>query len=365
MAGRASLVATIESPIDRDLADYPEVLHWPGRRLLVHRGDAEVVTRDIRLPNADSLPEVRFPAPWPRGIGKVSVAPDQNAMVFAGVHAVRLVGADGATVWELRHGCWAEQCAEFHESFAEYAGDRAHTRANRGSAAFSADGSLVWAHVRGPLADVPATESGQELWVLLEAATGRILGHAPTQTYASGSQHTVFPDPARMALSVAEGEEDSPVFHGRWDGRELTVEQLDIDLKLLDVSPSGRFLMTVTSGQEFIILYDAEDGAELREIEVEPSVPPHPDSTDEDDRRLWDYEGAFVDDDIVIAGTTESDLEFGDSRHWLIDTRDMSLLAEASYPLPIDGPPRPAGDGTWYTVSWDGTAVLLWSLTAE
>ncbi|WP_406039912.1 hypothetical protein OG799_29945 [Micromonospora sp. NBC_00898] len=40
--------------------------------------------------------------------------------------------------------------------------------------------------------------------------------------------------------------------------------------------------------------------------------------------------------------------------------RGMTLRGEISYPFPVSGPPRSAGDGTWYTVSEDRTSLHLW-----
>ncbi|MFI7325531.1 hypothetical protein ACIBQ3_12775 [Streptomyces rubiginosohelvolus] len=76
------------------------------------------------------------------------VAPDATWAVFAGVHAVRAVGPSGATRWEVRHGCLSGGCEEIHESYADR---RHHQYPESGSVGFSADGRLVWAHVRGPL----------------------------------------------------------------------------------------------------------------------------------------------------------------------------------------------------------------------
>jgi hypothetical protein len=38
-----------------------------------------------------------------------------------------------------------------HQSFDEYADNQDHRYPERGSVGFSADGKLLWAHVRGPL----------------------------------------------------------------------------------------------------------------------------------------------------------------------------------------------------------------------
>ncbi|WP_406379587.1 hypothetical protein [Streptomyces sp. NBC_01618] len=166
----------------------------------------------------DAAEAVRFPAPWPRRFGTANVSPDGGTAVFAGVHAVRCVDAAGATRWEVRHGCSSGECPLIHASFDEYAADDEHAYPDSGSAAVSADGKLVWAHVRGPFADDGEEADDDELWLVIDAADGRVLGRAATGTVASGSFHTPHPDPAQMGLSIGEGEEGSPALWGTGTG---------------------------------------------------------------------------------------------------------------------------------------------------
>ncbi|ADI10341.1 hypothetical protein SBI_07221 [Streptomyces bingchenggensis BCW-1] len=323
-----------------------------------------MVALDLDVSHAGRAPEVRFPAPWPRRFGSVTVSPKRDAALFAGVHAVRSVKPTGTTRWEVQHGCWYGGCTLSHLSFDEYAHDEDHGYADSGSVAVSADGTLVWAHVRGPLGGDRETEDDQELWVVLDATDGRVLGRVNTMTVASGSEHTPHPDPARMGLSVGEGEEGSPALWGRWDGQQLTAERIGIDEILLAVSPSGRYLLTVDTGQWSLSLHQVENGSVLRELDAQDTVPAHPRSTGED-RVYWDYDAAFVDEDTLVAGTSECDARYGTARHWLVDVHGMTLRGEISYPVPVSGPARAAGGGTWYTISEDGTSVHLWELAKE
>lgn len=360
----ARLVASIAAPLDSTSAEAPQVLHWPDRRLLVQRGDTEVVALDLDVPHAGRASEVRFPAPWPRHFGSVTVSPERDAAVFAGVHAVRSVEATGATRWEVRHGCWGGGCPLLHVSFGEYADDRDHLHADGGSVAVSADGRLVWAHVLGSSGSGGHTEDAPEQWVVLDAANGRILGGVETMTVASNSEHTSHPDPGWMGLSIGEGEEGSPVLWGRWDGQQLTTGQIGVEQVLLAVSPAGRHLLTVDVGQWSLSLHQVENGSVLRELDAADTVPAHPGSTGED-RVYWDYDAAFVDEDTIVAGTSECDAPYGSVRHWLVDVHGMSLRGEISYPVPVSGPARAAGGGAWYTISKDGTSVDLWELAEE
>lgn len=189
-----------------------------------------------------------------------------------GVHAVRSVEATGATRWEVRHGCWGG-CPLLHVSFDEYADDRDHLYADSGSAVVSADGELVWSHVRGPLASDGNTEDDQELWVVLDAVAGRAVGRVNTGTMASCSEHTSHPDPSQMGLSLGEGEEGSPVLWGRWDGQQVTAEQIGTERILLAVSPSGRRLLTVPVGQWSLSLHQLEHSSKVsRKLDATDAV---------------------------------------------------------------------------------------------
>ncbi|MFF9915665.1 hypothetical protein [Streptomyces sp. NPDC013457] len=134
----ARLVSTVAVPLAPGAADAPALLCRDSHRLLVQRGDAELVAFDL-----DSGAMMRFPAPWPRSFGAVTVSPDADSVVFAGVHALCCVDGSGAVVWEVRHGCWTGECPQLHREFAEYADDSEHGYADSGSAAYSTDGKLV------------------------------------------------------------------------------------------------------------------------------------------------------------------------------------------------------------------------------
>ncbi len=344
----ARLVATVVAPLDPASADAPQVLHRPGSRLLMQRGDTELVVRDLDGEGR----EVHFPAPWPRGYGSVTVSPTRDVAVFAGVHALRAVEPTGSVRWEIRHGCWsAAVCTEAHLSFSEYVDDYNHGHADSGSAAFSANGKLLWAHIR-----TIAGNQTEEEWLVVDPADGTVLGRTGTMTVGSGSIHFSSPDSAYMGLTVLAGEENSPVLWGCWDGEKLTVRRLDEEV-LLDVSPSGEYFVTTDPGQWSLHLHRAEDGTELRRLDAEDAVPRS--AGEAGDRVCWDYEAAFPYDDTAVVGTEYS---AENPRHWLVDPRTMAVRGRIVYPFPVSGSPRSAGAGTWYTVSKDRTAIHLWNL---
>lgn len=345
----ARLVATAAAPLDPASADAPQVLHWPGRRLLLQRGDTELAVRDLNGEGA----EIRFPAPWPRRYGSVTVSPTGDVAVFAGVHALRAVDSTGAVRWEIRHGCWsAAVCTRAHASFAEYADDYHHGHADSGSAAFSSDGRFLWAHVRNR-----AGSDSDEEWLILDPADGTVLTRVETMTVGSGSAHFPHPNPAYMGLTVLVDEENSAVLWGHWDGANLTVQRF-VEEVLLAVSPSGEYFVTMDTGQWALYLHGAQDGLELRSLDASAAVP---DSAGADDDRVrWDYEAAaFPYDGAAVVGTEYS---AEDPHHWSVDPHTMALRGRIVYPFPVSGPPRSAGQGAWYTVSKDLTTLHLWSL---
>ncbi|MFF8379360.1 hypothetical protein ACF07V_24895 [Streptomyces sp. NPDC015661] len=367
MSVRARLHATVPALLPPSAAGPPEIVGRPGRRLLVQRSDDEIVA----LPLDDSYAarpgaEVRFPAPWPRRRGTWEVSPDAGLAVFAGVHAVRAVEPSGATRWEVRHGCWSGTCGEIHESYEAYADRQDHRYPDEGSVGFSADGSVVWAHVRGPSAEgEPAPDTVDE-WLVIDALDGRVLARADARAAAAGSEHVSHPtDPRRMGLSIGEGQDGAPLRLGSWDGEKLDVTYVADDLCLLSVSPSGERLMTVSHDQDSLTVRDG-DGLVLDGLEwdAESVLPAHPDAPSEDEDEApvcWDWAGGFVEETALVVSTAESDDEWGEARHWLIDTTGTHGLLPITYPSPPSGLPTALGNGAWATASESGDALHVWT----
>ncbi|MGY0061897.1 hypothetical protein ACWY4P_36080 [Streptomyces sp. LZ34] len=368
MTFAARLVTTFPAPLHgRAGVDAPIPQIGPGMRLVVQRGDAEVAAYDLDEYAAEGeAAVVRFPAPWPRRFGRVAVSPRRDLAVFVGVHALRAVDATGAVRWEVRHGCWEGRCRASHMSYEEYADLDEHPYTGSGSAAVSADGKLVWAHIRGPLAsDADPDPGALDEWLVLDAADGRVLGRMDAQTSAVGSEHVPHPDPGQMALSVGEGQDGAPLLWGRWDGRTLSVDRLgDDDWVLLAISPSGDRFLTVTHYQETLAVHRAADGSVLAELVAEAAVPPHPDAQFEHREVWWDHNAGFLDEDTVITGTFESDLIAGGEvgRNWLLDAARMRLTGQIDYPFPLSSWPTALGDGTWLTWSEASDVLHLWTL---
>ncbi|WP_330458459.1 hypothetical protein OIB37_17070 [Streptomyces sp. NBC_00820] len=369
MSVRARLCATVPAPLPPGKGDVPELCGLPGRRLLVQRGDDVLVVQPLDDDFTPAGERVRVPAPWPRRRGEWAVAPDAGLAVFAGVHAVRAVEPSGATRWEVRHGCWYGACREMHTSYDEYADRDDHRHPKRGSAGFSADGKFVWAHVRGPLPTGELSPQAHDEWLLLDAGDGRVLARADARSAAEGSFHLPHPaDPARMWLTIGEGQDGSPLRGGRWDGQALAVEYVDGDLALMSVSPSGERLMTVTHDQDALAVSDGRglvlDGLEW---DAHAVVPLHPEAEPDNDEAgaFWDWAGGFLDETTLICSTVESDEEWGEGRHWVVDTSGgaAGTPVRVDYPVPVGTQAAVAlGDGHWCTPTESGDALLVWAL---
>lgn len=363
----ARLRATVPALLPATEADFPELLGLPGRRLLAQRGDDALLVQPLDDSFVPAGDRVRLPAPWPRRRGEWALAPDGTLAVFAGVHAVRAVEPSGVTRWEVRHGCWYGACREMHRSYEEYGDREDHRHPEGGSAAFSVDGKLVWAHVRGPLAVGELSPDVVDEWLVLDAGDGRVLARADAEAAAAGSFHLPHPcDPGQMGLSIGEGQDGAPLRWGRWDGRELSVAYLEGDLILTGVSPSGGRLLTVTHQQDGLAVRDA-GGAVVdgQEWDAGTAVPRHPAAEPENDEALpcWDYGGGFLDETTLIGSTVESDEEWGEGRHWIIGTADARTPVEVAYPVPVGSrPPTALGDGGWVTPSESGDALYVWEL---
>ncbi|MFG2900091.1 hypothetical protein ACGFZH_23790 [Streptomyces zaomyceticus] len=369
MSARARLHATVPAPMPSSLAGPPEIVGLPGRRMLVQRGDDDIVVQpldDAFVARAGA--SIRFPAPWPRRRGTWEVAPDASLAVFAGVHAVRAVEPSGATRWEVRHGCWYGACREMHESYDEYADRQDHRYPESGSVGFSADGGLVWAHVRGPLSEGELNPDTVDEWLVIDAENGRVLARADAEAAAAGSIHLPHPtDPRQMGLSIGEGQDGAPLRWGRWDGRELTVDCLDGDLCLLSLSPSGDRLMTVSHDQDSLAVRDSRGAVvEALDWNAETVIPRHPDvPADTDEEELlacWDWAGGFLDETTLVASTAESDEEWGHGRHWLVDSTGTRDFVPIDYPSPVAGEPTALGGGVWSTLSRTSDVLHVWGV---
>ncbi|MBV1853020.1 hypothetical protein [Catellatospora tritici] len=321
-----------------------QVLRHP-RRLVTVRHEQSLTVYDLDTPQLPlAEPVASFPAPWPvLGRGD-AVSPGLDLAVFAGPHALRAVDRDGVTRWELKHGCWSDQCWDLHEDYDEYRHEPGHRYLNHGSARFSADGSIVWAHVRSTDPD----DDGNEAWLVVAPDSGRILAQTVLETCAERSYHVGHPDPGQMGLCLDEGQDGAPLWWGRWDGHTLEVASYGADTRcLFDVDPSGTRLFTVAHGQYDLAVLDGADGRTAWTLSSETLAA-------EGTEIAFEYGGGFVDERTLLVRSVD-DVECD----WLIEPAADGSAVEVAYPDRIPDNPIPLGDGTWLT--HDGDLLRRWA----
>ncbi|MEU3605649.1 hypothetical protein AB0E83_09360 [Streptomyces sp. NPDC035033] len=130
------------------------------------------------------------------------------------------------------------------------------------------------------------------------------------------------------------------------------------------MSPSGDRLLTVGHDQDGLAVHRVADGSVVAGLDADV-LPPHPavgeGTTDDEAQAFFDHEGGFVDENVLVVGTVESDAEFGTGRHWLVDAVHVRLIDRIAYPFEVTGLPRALGDGTWYTASPVDHALHVWA----
>jgi hypothetical protein len=360
MTVAARLVASIAVPsIEAD-----HLVHmqwWPDRVVWIARTDTHVIAYDLDRLLAGDVAAAVFPAPWPRKVGSCTVSPDLSIAVFSGVHAAKAFDTSGEMRWEVRHSCWQGSCLEQHTAYDEYADDRDHRYPENGSARVSADGKLVWAHVRGPLPadELPSDRDpwlNDEQWLALDAANGRLLGRISTETDAGGSHQLAHPDPARMALNVGEGQDGSTTWVGKLSNGRLEGVLVGTEAILIGVAPSGRTLVTVNHRRrDELNLRRYDDGAIIATITAGWL------STRQDRVKLrWDLDeiGAVDTNTAILSTSVGGDRQEG-VEHWLIDMDTAEVRGPVLYP---DATPELAvgfGNGRWLAAT-QPTQLQVW-----
>ncbi|MEV7525886.1 hypothetical protein [Streptomyces sp. NPDC091371] len=320
-----------------------------GRSLAVHRRDAFLALGAVRPLSRVELPSVT------RG----TATPD-GGFVLCGEFRVWCAAPDGTTRWELSDGIWPDGVR----------GDRV-----RGDVTVSPDGSLA-AVVKSTLVTDPSLPAarvddgpperryGRDVLLLLDTATGEVLGRQPLDVPALlTTSHVWHPDGSRLAVSCWDFW-DSWITH--WltaggDGLRMlgqtTMEEATAFL------PGSTRLLTMRRAEGFggsreaneLASYDTDTSERLAVHDVgdllggwgDPSGT-HP--------YLLDAERLI----LTVSprdGNTDSR-----SRHWLCDANTLRPLGLLDYSVhPGAGHAvTPLGDGTWLTRR--GRQVDRWAL---
>ncbi|MEV5322178.1 hypothetical protein AB0K92_31840 [Streptomyces sp. NPDC052687] len=277
-------------------------------------------------------------------------APDGGFLV-AGVSSVRAQGPGGEPRWELRHAPW-------------HGAARAHS-----TPALSPDGRLVSVVVpslepdRRKAALVYDLEPGRDYtWddlLLLDAATGEVLGRRQIRSLASAAVASWRPDGGAVVVSCwtawhswstwwAEPRADGlEVLGGTWmralvgflPGSRLLTQRY-AEYLFLDDDRDELATYDLGSGQQTALL-------DLAELAVDP----------END----EFFSAVVLDErhLLVPGRVHPGTEAPRIRHWL-DADTLRPLGRIHYPVPVDEDITALGDGTWLTR--DSGRLHRWTL---
>lgn len=342
----AVTVSQVSFPHARRLISHPEGVHRVGGRLLVGvRAAGRLQVFDVEaLLAGDVRPVVEFPVPWPdRAWPGNTFTPDLTTAVWSGPDRVRAIDPAGAVRWEWRHEETPWGVGEDGSTFA------------------TADGRQVWAVV-------PGTDNPE--WIVLDAATGRLIDRSPLPWRANGYRHLAHPDGRRVGLNLI-ADDICGMFWGR---RALPMDVVEVYSEeeiVADVDPTGRLMATVHTTGYFIRLRqfpagdavvawaDSREVGRLLGIEANGYL-----------RHWWRTRGGFLDARMYLACCRESGTN--ELTHWLFNVPFSAdgeyadeviggqLSGPIRYPAPVAEHLWPLGDTTWLTA--DAEALHRWRL---
>ncbi|KOU24139.1 hypothetical protein ADK52_14455 [Streptomyces sp. WM6372] len=281
-----------------------------------------------------------------------AVPTPDGGFVVAGAASVRALGSDGATRWELPHAPW-------------HGSARAHS-----APAVSPDGRLVSAVVpvlepdKAKAALVYDLEPDRNYaWddlLLLDAATGEVLGRQQLRSLASAAVSSWHPDGGAVVVSCwtawqswstwwAEPRADGlRIFGGTWMH------------SLAGFLPGSRVLTQRYAEHVFpdddrdeLAAYDLDSGEQVALLDLaELAVAP------EDD----EFFSAEVLDarHVLVPGRVYPKVGAPEIRHWLVSADSLRPLGRLDYPAPVGEDVTVLRDGTWLT--HDGDRLHRWGL---
>jgi hypothetical protein len=281
-----------------------------------------------------------------------AVPTPDGGFVVAGVSSVRALDPDGGPRWERAHDPW-------------HGAARAHS-----TPAVSPDGRLVGVVVptlepdKEKAALVYDLEPGRNYtWddlLLLDAATGEVLGRRQIRSLASAAVASWSPDGGAVVVSCwtawqswstwwAEPRADGlHVLGGTWmralagfltGSRVLT--QRYAEHMFYDDDRDELASYDLGSGEQTALL-------DLAELAVDPE------NDEFFSAEILDGRHVLVPGRVYPGGAPET-------RHWLLDADTLRPLGRLSYPAPVGEDVTVLGDGTWLT--HDGDRLHRWTLS--
>jgi hypothetical protein len=285
-----------------------------------HRPDVIVLGDDLRERARFLLPSAWSGFHW--------VTPDLAAVAISERDSVLLADRDGRVVWHFEHHPWGGSDSE------------------SGCCWISADGRQVWATV--------PRDDGPDLWLVLDAADGRLLASNELQCWAAGSHPVPYPNGRDVGLSVGEGQDGAEVYWGRWDGSRFAVSRLDSRSRVLvDVRPSGEQYLTTphSNADGFVAVHEFPSGRVLARLLAKDVLP---------EGDWFDYAAGYVRDETIIVGSAEQEI------HLLLDAGTLAVLGQIQYPDGhVKGSPTASGRGTWLTSDYASGRHEWWRLAED
>ncbi|MEU7729289.1 hypothetical protein AB0B78_29240 [Streptomyces sp. NPDC040724] len=275
-----------------------------------------------------------------------------GGFVVAGVASVRALDPDGGPRWEVPHDPW-------------HGAGRAHS-----APAVSPDGRMV-------SVVVPAVEPDREkaalvydlepdrnyTWddlLLLDAATGEVLGRRQIRSLASDAVQAWRPDGSALVVSCWTAWQSWSTWWAEPRADGLRMLGGTWMYALAGFLPGGRILtqryaehLFPDDDRDELAAYDPGTGErtallDLSELAVDP----------END----EFSSAEVLDGrhVLVPGRVYPAEGAPQTRHWLLNADTLRPLGRLDYPAPVGEDVTALGDGTWLT--HDGEWLHRWSL---
>ncbi len=254
-----------------------------------------------------------------------AVASARDRLAYATEEFVSCVDTGGGELWRFEVG----------------AGD-GYARA---ALAFSADDRSLFLY----LPNVQAGRGGEDLWMVLDAATGTPLARHGLPTSGHGGSHHPLGD-GRMLLDVGEGQDGTWCFVATPDG---PVARLDgwSNRVPVDVSPDQRLIMTVDHEQEDVAFHDVSDFAEVLRVPLSAF------GDWEFGEAGVEWAGGFLTAETAIVVVSGEGEETGEMwwKHFTVDTSSGSVTGEMGISTIDEYDMSPLGDGTYVITDTDGS----------
>lgn len=253
--------------------------------------------------------------------------------VFAAQDAVVRVDTSGAVAWSHDLGPGGPRSGLAHSGVA-----------------LSHDGAIVWVYA----ADAMADRDDDDRLLVLDPRTGELLASAALGSVGHGAELLAHDD-GSLLVGVAQGQDGGILYLARFDGGELTVQELDGALDGDRVpcafSPDGTRLLTCDYyGPDDVAVHSWPDGAVLATFTAEDLVPESLDG----ELVVLEYGAGFLDDGRVLV-TVKGEDESGESFvEWAVPVV-IDLASGTPRAVAAPGPaqrqgPVALGDGTWVAV---------------